>query len=534
MTAPLLQIQALRIALPGQASPLVDGITLDLAAGECLALIGASGSGKSLTSTALLGLLPAAAQVGGRIRFADEELVGAAPAVWRRVRGRGIGMVWQDAQASLHPLRRIGAQLCEALGHAGAAAGPAQAAERLAEVGLDRPRERLRAFAHELSGGQRQRVLIALALAADPKLLIADEATSALDSTVQAQIVALLDRLRRQRGLALLFVSHDLALVGRCADRIAVLHQGCLIEQGPAAQLLAAPAQAQTRALLAARRTPSLTEPAAHPIAPVLLQVDGLQASHRRPGVLFGPRRPTLHGISFSLPAGRTLAIVGESGSGKSTLVRCLLGLHPLDQGRLQVEGRPLDTGVAADRAHLSRTLQLVFQDPGASLDPLWRVADLIAEPLRLRPAADGVPSPPLAGRVAELLDDVGLDPALAVRYPHALSGGQRQRVAIARALAAEPRCLVLDEATSALDALVQQQILDLLRSLQQRRGLALLFVTHDLELVAGFADEVGVLWQGELVERGPVGEVFARPRHIHTAALLAASGRARLQAQEL
>lgn len=526
MSDGLLQVRDLRIVLPGRAMPAVDAVSFDLEAGNCLALIGASGSGKSLTSTALIGLLPAAAVVTGSIVFAGETLSNAPASAWQRVRRGGIGMVWQDSQASLHPLRRIGAQLAEALQQAGVT-GRAErqwrAAALLAEVGIDAPERRLTQFPHELSGGQRQRVLIALALAGDPRLLIADEATSALDSTVRLQIVALLDRLRRERGLALLFVSHDLALVRDIADRVAVLDRGRIVEAADTATLFAAPAQPQTRALLAAAAVvPKEIVTDAADSLPVL-QIEGLCASHGVRQLGRSARRPALRDIALRLERGRTLAIVGESGSGKSTLLRCLVGLQPADAGRLVLDGRTFALPLA-DPTPLRGPLQLVFQDPGASLDPLWRVGEIVAEPLRL---GRRLGAEERQRRVAALLGDVGLDPVLASRHPHALSGGQRQRVAIARALAAEPAALLLDEATSALDAVVQQQIVTLLRRLQRERGLALLFVTHDLDLVAACADDVGVLWQGALVEQGPVGEVFARPRHTHTRDLLAAVGRA-------
>jgi len=523
MSAPLLRVENLQIALPARPQPVVTDLGFSVSAGECLALIGASGSGKSLTSAALVGLLPAGAIASGSVRFADEELIAATPAAWRRVRGAGIGMVWQDSQASLHPLRRIGAQLIEALRAAGVerAAVRERAAALLAEVGIDRPAERLRSYAHELSGGQRQRVLIALALAADPRLLIADEATSALDASLRLQIVDLLDSLRRRRGLALLFVSHDLALVRRIADRVAVLDRGRLVELADTAALFAAPAHAQTRALLAlAEPLPAATAAAA---TPLLLQLQDLDAAYVATGWR-ATSRPALRGVGFTLHAGRTLAIVGESGSGKSTLLRCLTGLLRPERGTLQLAGQRLDLARLTDPTPLRASLQLVFQDPGASLDPLWRIGDIVAEPLRL--AARSPSADVRASRVAALLADVGLDPELARRYPHALSGGQRQRVAIARALAAQPAALLLDEATSALDVLVQRQILELLRRLQRERDLALLFVTHDLDLVAGFADEVGVLWRGALVECGAVGEVFAHPRHSYTRELLNAAGR--------
>lgn len=524
MTAPLLQVRDLRIVLRGRPEPVVDDIAIDLEQGACLALVGASGSGKSLTSAALIGLLPAGGAISGSILFAGQQLIGASAAVWQRVRRNGIAMVWQDGQASLHPLRRVGAQLVEALRHAGSSRGGERrrAGALLAEVGIDEPERRLTQFPHELSGGQRQRVLIALALASDPQVLIADEATSALDSAIRLQIVDLLDHLRHRRGLAVLFVSHDLPLVRHFAERVAVLDRGRIVELADTTAVFAAPAQPQTRALLAAAASSAPDVTRRVPDVAPLLQVDGLRASHATLRGWRTVRRPALCNVSFRLDHGRTLAVVGESGSGKSTLLRCLVGLHVPDAGQLGLDGvaHPLPL---ADRASLRR-LQLVFQDPGASLDPLWRVGDLVAEPLRLarRSAAREHRE-----QVATLLEEVGLDPALAARYPHTLSGGQRQRVAIARALAAQPAALLLDEATSALDAVVQQQVVALLRRLQRERGLALLFVTHDLNLVASCADDVGVLWQGSLVECGPVGEVFARPRHTHTRELLVAAGHA-------
>ena len=456
--------------------------------------------------------------MSGSIRYVGEEYANADAARVRRLRG-GVGTVWQDSLASLHPLRRIGAQIVE---NARLRRGLTQrqatslAADLLAEVGIDAPRERLHAYPHALSGGQRQRAAIALALAGAPRVLVADEATSALDATVQAQVVALLDRLRREHGLALLFITHDLALARVIADRIAVMAQGTIVELATSAQVLNAPQSAAARALIECRAEPRTDRRA--PGAP-LLAVDGLSASFA--GGLWRRAAPVLRDVGFTLAAGETLALVGESGSGKSTLARCLLGLKRADRGRLGFGDVSIDLAAAADWSALRRRLQLVFQDPYASLDPHLTVQAIVAEPLLIHRRAASVRD--AAPRVAELLTAVGLDAALAARYPHALSGGQRQRVAIARALALDPACLVLDEATSALDVLVQKKILDLLQTLQKNRGVALLFITHDLELAAGIADRVGVLWRGELVEIGATAGVFARPRHEHTQALVSA-----------
>jgi ABC-type microcin C transport system duplicated ATPase subunit YejF len=518
MTVTLLAVDALSITLPGRDRPVVDDVAFALAPGECLALVGASGSGKSLTASALVGLLPRGAQLSGSIRCDGEEVANADPVHLARLRG-DIGMVWQDSLASLHPLRRIGDQIAEnARLRRGLARAPAMslAADLLAEVGVDAPHERLAAYPHQLSGGQRQRAAIALALAGDPRVLVADEATSALDATVQAQVVALLDRLRRERGLALLFITHDLALARSIADRTAVMAHGRIVETGASAQVFAAPASVAAQALVDCRNLPS---PPRAAIGATLVAVEGLRASFARG--LWRRARPALADVAFTLAAGETLALVGESGSGKSTLARCLLGLKRADAGRLRFGDTTIDLAASGDWPALRQRLQLVFQDPYASLDPHLTVQEIVAEPLLIHRRAASVRA--AAGRVAELLAAVGLDAALAARRPHALSGGQRQRVAIARALALDPACLVLDEATSALDVLVQKKILDLLRSLQATRGLALIFITHDLDLAAGFADRVGVLWRGELVETGTAAEVFAQPRHVHTRALVSA-----------
>ncbi|UXI68486.1 nickel ABC transporter ATP-binding protein NikE [Tahibacter amnicola] len=519
MTA-LLDVRGLTIHLPGQARPAVDQVDIALAPGECLALVGASGSGKSLTSTAVLGLLPPQARWSGHIAFAGTPLRAADSPEWLAARRNGMAMVWQDALASLHPLRRVGAQLVEIIRISQGLdrrAAALQAAGLLAQVGIDRPADRLRAYPHALSGGQRQRVMIALALAARPRLLIADEATSALDATVQAQVVALLQRLRRELGLALLFVTHDIDLAQGLADRVAVMAQGRIVEQGPVRSVFAAPTATQTRALLEG----GIPERESHVTATsaIVLRIQQLSASYPEGGLLSRRRRAVLRDVALHVAAGETLAIVGESGSGKSTLARCLLGLTRADRGVIEVQGQRLDLGGRPGWTAMRQQVQMVFQDPYASLDPRWRVGAIVAEPLRMMQHGRSGES----DTVAALLQAVGMDPALATRHPHALSGGQRQRVAIARALACRPHCLVLDEATSALDMSVQKQILAVFQSLQRERGLALLMITHDLHLAARFADRVGVLHQGELVECGPAAEVLTSPRHAQTKALLAA-----------
>ena len=483
---------------------LLGPVSLVLPAGECLGLVGESGSGKSLTIAALLGLLPPGLTARGDIEL-DGERLPLGGARHATLPGRVLAWVPQDPQAALHPLRTLGAQLEESLrllrglDRAGARREAIALFERLQ---LPAPAQMLNRYAHQLSGGQRQRVLLALALAGNPRVLLADEPTSALDPRLAREALAMLDTLRADLGVSVLLVSHDLPLVARHAGQLAILRQGEVVEQGASAAIFAAPRHAYTRELLAADRLPAPDAPAP---GAELLRLDAVQVAYP------GQARPAVTGISLALHRGECLALVGESGSGKSSLGRALLRL--LRQG---VGGHILFDGedlLAAGRGRLRalrRRIGVVFQDPYASLDPRMRVRDLVAEPLRIHGIT---PAPGRAAHVAGLLESVGLAPELATRFPHQLSGGQRQRVAIARALATGPDLLVCDEAVSALDAQHRAGVLALLAKLKRERGLALLFITHDWQAARALAERCAVLADGRLVALGPTAEVLAGGR---------------------
>ena len=519
--APLLEVRDLTLSAGGQE--LVREVSFSLPPGEVLGLVGESGSGKSLTTFAILGLLPPGIALSPRasLRFEGRELTGLAERDWRRLRGGRIGMVFQDPMACLNPAMTAGAQLAEALrqhhGLRGAAMRAAVAA-RMAEVGLD-PALAAR-HPHALSGGQQQRVMIAIALAGDPALLLADEPTTALDTTVQAQVLVLLRRLVAERGLAMIFVSHDLAVVAGMAARVGVMHRGRLVELGPAEQVLRRPRARETRDLLAACHAfAPATRPTAPRAAPPVLEVEGLAVAHPSRFPFARPHR-AVEGASFSLAPGEVLGLVGGSGSGKSSLARALVGLADRSAGRVVLEGRELTPGLAARRDPAAQRLQMVFQNPYGSLNPRRRIAAILEEPQH----ALGVPDAAARRRrAAAVLAEVGLDEAHLDRFPHQLSGGQRQRVAIARALLAEPAVLVCDEVISALDMTVQAQVLMLLRRLVDERGLAMLFISHDLAAVAQLAARVAVMARGRIVEEGPVAEVLGAPREAATCALVAA-----------
>jgi peptide/nickel transport system ATP-binding protein len=521
----LLAVTGLGVALDGRA--LLADVGLELDAGDVLGLIGESGSGKSLAALALAGLLPDGARATGSIVFAGAELVGADEAALCRVRGRGIGLVFQEPATALNPLMTIGAQVAEtARVHGGfsAAAARARAAATLercglpaAEVGLDR-------YPHELSGGQRQRVAIALAVALAPRLLIADEPTTALDVTTQAQILELLAELAARERMALILISHDLAVVAGVARRIAILRAGRIVEQGATRTVLRAPAHDYTRALVR-----DFTLPAAVPRAtgagPPLLVADGVVRAYRAPRTRFfgrPPLRRAVDEVSLTIAPGERVGLVGESGSGKSTLVRALLGLETPEAGSVRIDGEPFRGASAATARRLRRVVQVVFQDPYGSLNPRHRVGRIVAEPLQL--LAPPPPAAERARRVAAALADVGLERADARRRPHEFSGGERQRIAIARALVVGPRLLILDEAVSALDASLRTQILELLLRLSAARGLAYLFVSHDLGVVRAVTDRTLVMRHGRIVEQGPTAEVLERPRHPYTRELVAAT----------
>ncbi|GAB2667672.1 ATP-binding cassette domain-containing protein [Arenimonas aestuarii] len=483
---------------------LLGPLSLDLPAGECLGLVGESGSGKSLTIAALLGLLPPGLSARGDIEL-DGERIALGSAAHARLPGRVLAWVPQDPQAALHPLRTLGAQLEESLrllrglDRAGARREAIALFERLQ---LPAPVRMLDRYAHQLSGGQRQRVLLALALAGNPRVLLADEPTSALDPRLARDALALLDTLRTGLGVSVLLVSHDLPLVARHASQLAILRRGEVVEQGTSAGIFAAPRHAYTRELLAADQLPAPDAPSP---GPELLRLDAVQVAY--PGQL----RPAVTGISLALHRGECLALVGESGSGKSSLGRALLRL--LRQGvggRIRFDGEDLLSAGRGQLRALRRRIGVVFQDPYASLDPRMRVRDLVAEPLRIHGIT---PAQGRTAHVAGLLESVGLAPELAARFPHQLSGGQRQRVAIARALATGPELLVCDEAVSALDAQHRAGVLALLARLKRERGLALLFITHDWQAARALAERCAVLDDGRLVALGPTADVLASRR---------------------
>jgi ABC-type glutathione transport system ATPase component len=484
-----------------------------LDAGQCLGLIGGSGSGKSLTAQALIGLLPPGLAARGEL-FVDGVPVPFGSAAHVALRGRRLAWMPQDPQASLHPLRRVGAQLAEsvrALGGGTRAAAMAAAREWFARVELPDPDRALRAYPHELSGGQRQRVGLALALAGSPALLIADEPTSALDPRLAREVLDLLARLRVEQGLALLLVSHDLPLVGEYAGQVAILDAGVMVEAGDTARVFASPQHPVTQALLAADTVADAPDAVA---AAPRLSVRNLQVRYPR------TRQPAVTGLDLDLAPGQCLALVGESGSGKTSVGRALLRLLRAQvDGRITLDGVELAGADARTLRALRRRIGVVFQDPYASLDPRQTVAEIVAEPLRIA----GVPAPARREAAARGLAEVGLDAGALDRWPHQFSGGQRQRIAIARALAGDPALLVCDEAVSALDPRQRGGVLALLARLKRERGLALLFITHDLDAARALAETIAVMQAGRVVEHGPTLAVLAAPQHAHTRALLAA-----------
>jgi microcin C transport system ATP-binding protein len=530
--SPLLDIRNLAVIFAGRggAAPVeaVRGISFTLDRGETLALVGESGSGKSVTALSVLQLLPYPLAIhgpGSSIRFAGEELIGAAPDALRRVRGDRVAMVFQEPMTSLNPLHTIERQIGEVL-LVHRRMSPREARARILEllrmVQLPDAESRLGAYPHQLSGGQRQRVMIAMAIANEPDILIADEPTTALDVTIQANILALLRELRDRLGMALLLITHDLTIVRKMAERVCVMTQGEIVEAGPTAAVFDRPGHPYTRRLLAAE--PKDRAAAADPAAPVLIEaVETRVWFPVRAGLLRRVRGhvKAVDGVSLAVRAGATLGIVGESGSGKTTLGLALLRLIA-SQGQIRFAGRDITALPQRRLRPLRREMQIVFQDPYSSLSPRLSVAQIVEEGLKVHN---------LAAKAAErrrlietALAEVGLDPAAADRYPHEFSGGQRQRIAIARALVLKPRLVVLDEPTSALDMSVQAQIVELLRELQARRGLAYLFISHDLRVVRALAHDILVMKDGRIVEAGPTGHIMTAPEHPYTRALMAAA----------
>jgi microcin C transport system ATP-binding protein len=524
MTAPLLDICALTVRFGDFAA--VNNAGFAIEKGETLALVGESGSGKSLTALSILQLAPPSAAYGpgSSIRFQGEELVGAAEKKLRAIRGDRIAMIFQEPMTSLNPLHTIERQVNETLIlHKGMSTAEARARtlELLHLVGIPNAEQRLGAYPHELSGGQRQRVMIAMALANEPDLLIADEPTTALDVTIQAQILKLLKELQAKFGMALLLITHDLGIVRKMADRVCVMKNGEIVEAAAAADLFAAPQHPYTQMLLSAE--PKGEPPAADDAAPVIVAADDLKVWFPiKKGLL---RRTVDHvkavdGVSLEVRAGQTLGVVGESGSGKTTLGLAILRL--LDsQGAIRFEGADIQGQDAKSLRPLRRRMQVVFQDPYGSLSPRMTVGDIVAEGLEIHRIGTAKEREAAA---AQALEEVGLDADARHRYPHEFSGGQRQRISIARALALKPRFIVLDEPTSALDMSVQAQIVDLLRDLQTRHGLAYMFISHDLRVVRALSTHVLVMKDGRIVEQGSARDVFERPQRPYTQALLAAA----------
>jgi len=532
MDEPLLAIDDLRVTFRTPDGPVraVQGVSLRIASGETVAVVGESGSGKSQVMLAAMGLLAGNGAASGSVRYRGAELVGLSQRALNRYRGAHLSMIFQEPMTSLDPLYRIGRQIAEPLlyrGGLGARAAHARVLELLDLVGIDAPEQRISAYPHELSGGQRQRVVIAMALANNPDILIADEPTTALDVTLQAQVLQLLADLQKRLGMAILFVTHDLGIVRRLADRVYVMRDGAVVEAGAAADIFREPAHPYTKTLLAAE--PRGVKQAVAEDADEILRAEGLGVRFRLGGGWFGRPGPDLQavdGVSLTLKRGQTIGIVGESGSGKSTLARALLQMIPYDgtvrfQGD-QFSGRARSGGNPAGLLRLRRNLQIVFQDPFGSLSPRMSVGRIVAEGLLVHHRE--LSSTERERRAIAALAEVGLDPVHRNRYPHEFSGGQRQRIAIARAIILKPQALILDEPTSALDRTVQSQIVDLLKRLQAEHGLSYLFISHDLAVVRAMADTILVMHDGAVVEEGPSAELFERPRHAYTKTLIAAA----------
>jgi peptide/nickel transport system ATP-binding protein len=523
----LLQVADLSVVFEGPNGPAaaVHNVSFGLRAGEVLGIVGESGSGKSVTLRAIMGLLPAAATVTGSVRFEGQELLGMNPERLRQMRGRSLSMIFQNPASHLDPLMTIGQQVAESL-RQHEQMRPAQAREAaikiLGEVRIDRPEQRAGSYPHQLSGGMKQRAMIAAAIACRPRLLLADEPTTALDVTVQAHILALLADLNASRQLSMVLVSHDLAVIAQVCDRVVVMKDGEVVEQGLAKQIVAAPSHPYTQQLIESQpgRLPGLA--AAAPTAAVpLLEIRNLAVEYRLPRAgLLGSREVlrAVDDVSISLQRGETLGIVGESGSGKSTVARAIMGLESPARGDVLLDGRSIRTEGDSGQVDFRRRIQMAFQNPFDSLNPRFSVRQTIAEPLRIHRL---LPRDGIAGRVAELLELVDLNPGLADRKPGQLSGGQCQRVGIARALAMQPEILIADEVTSALDVTIQAQIIDLLNRLRQQTGLSIIFISHDLALVRSFCHRVAVFEAGRIVEAGDVNDVLGDPQHRYTKTLL-------------
>ena len=530
MSEPVIQIQDLSVSLPTWADrPLaVDNVSLEVMRREILCVVGESGSGKTVMAKSILRLLPEphVRVTGGQVMFEGRDLLRLPSDDIRTVRGGKIAMIFQEPMVALNPLMNVGRQIDEIIEvhtRQRRAARRKRTIEVFSDVRLPDPERILSSYPHELSGGQRQRVMIAMALALEPALIVADEPTTALDVTTQAQILKLLKELQARHGTAIMFITHDFGVVAEIADRVAVMRHGALVEHGAAADVLTHPQHDYTRALIAA--VPSLVP--RHRIGKgvpdprALLTIRSVEKSFAGRGGAFAfckPRVTAVAGVSLDIPKGRSLALVGESGSGKSTLARCIVGLERADAGEIVLEGTDIARLSRSQMRPYRKALQMVFQDPFASLNPRWRVGDIVAK----GPIVHGTPPEVALQEARELLRLVGLDPKAADRYPHEFSGGQRQRIGIARALAVKPKLIIADEPVSALDVSVQKQVLDLLDELRTTFDLSMLFITHDLRVAAHVCEEIAVMKDGQIVEQGSTAEIFARPQHEYTRALLA------------
>ena len=531
MSAPetILSVRDLSVAFHqgGNTSLAVDRVSFEIRRGEVVALVGESGSGKSVTANSILKLLPypAASHPSGEIHFNGKDLLKASDAELRTVRGNDITMIFQEPMTSLNPLHSIERQIGEILKLHQDIEGPAarvKILELLNQVGIREPEKRLAAYPHELSGGQRQRVMIAMALANRPELLIADEPTTALDVTVQAQILELLKNLKEEHGMSMLFITHDLGIVRKFADRVCVMTRGQIVETGPVEAIFTNPQHAYTRHLLAAE--PKGAPRPADDSQPVVIEAEDVKVWFPiKAGFL---RRVVDHvkavdGIDLKLRAGHTLGVVGESGSGKTTLGLALTRLIS-SKGRIAFVGQDIAGRTFAEMRPLRRRMQIVFQDPYGSLSPRMSVADIVAEGLKIHEPS--LSEAERDHRVAAALEETGLDPTTRWRYPHEFSGGQRQRIAIARAMVLKPEFVMLDEPTSALDMSVQAQVVELLRDLQAKHNLAYLFISHDLKVVRALANDIIVMRSGRVVEKGPANDIIERPGEAYTKALMAAA----------
>ncbi len=528
-STPVLRVQAVNIALPPGADRelAVHKVSFDIAAGETLCVVGESGSGKSMLANAIMGLLPAphVRVTSGHLQLQGEDLLQATPERLQSLRGQRVSMIFQEPMTSLNPVMRVGDQLLEVLDHHHPEWSAAQKRDKvlaaLQDVGLPEPEVLMHSHPFRLSGGQRQRVMIACAMLLEPALLLADEPTTALDVTTQAQILSLMKDLQRRQGMAMMFITHDFGVVAEIADRVVVMQKGEVVESGLAAEVLRHPQHPYTKALIDAIPHGQARLQAAEP-SPVLMRVEGLSKTYRSGGSWFKPARvvPAAQAVSFDLRQGETLGVVGESGSGKSTVGRCLMGLIAPDAGRIELGGQLLPADVQARSVAERGRIQMVFQDPFASLNP----RHTIGKTLLAGPLAQGVSLDEAQERVRDLLRWVGMTEDAMSRYPHEFSGGQRQRVAIARALAMRPQVIVADEPVSALDVSVQAQVLELFEQVRQSFRLSMVFITHDLRVAAQMCEHIAVMQRGSVVEYGQAAQVLGQPQHAYTRELLAAA----------